>query len=89
MVLHVGPSSSANLYHVLCQMMDVRGGLGVWVGGCLRAVCLVNGVSGAVRFDLVAIISLIFFCLCAMMPKSLVCAREQSLLRGVFAILLS
>jgi hypothetical protein len=69
------PNSGANLYHDLCQMMAVRGGLGVWVGGCLRAVCMANGMSGAVLLGLVAIISLIFFCLCAMMPKSIVCAR--------------
>ncbi len=85
----MGPSSGANIYHDLCQMMVVRGGLGAWVGGSLGAVCLANGVSGAVGLGLVAIISLIFFCLCAMMPKSLVCAREQSLFMRVFAILLS
>ncbi len=85
----MGPSIGANLYYDLCQMMAVRGGLGVLVGGCLEAVCLVNGVSAAVWLGLVAIVSLTFFCLCAMMPKSLVCAREQSLLMRVFAILLS
>ena len=85
----MGPSCGANLYYDLCQMMVVRGGLGVWVGGCLGAVCLANYVFGAVLLGLVAIISLIFFRMCAMMPKTLVFAKEQSLLRRVFAILLS
>ena len=85
----MGPSSGANLYHDLCQMMVVRGGLGVRVGRCLGAVCLANVMSGAVVIGLVAACSLIFFWLCALMPRSLVCAREQSLLRRVFAILLS
>ena len=76
-VLPVGPRSGAGLYHNLDQMMAVRGGLGVRVGGCLGAVCLANGVSGAVGFGLVAAYSLIFFCLCAMMPRSIVCAKEQ------------
>ena len=34
-VLSVGPSSGANLYHDLYQMIIVRGGLGVRVGGCM------------------------------------------------------
>ena len=85
----VGPSSGARLYYDLSQMIAVRGGLGVRVGRCLGAVCLAIGISGAVGFGVVAACSLINFCLCAMMPKSLVCAKEQSLLRRVFAILLS
>jgi hypothetical protein len=32
-VLHVGPSSGASLYHGLYQMMTVRDGLGLRVGG--------------------------------------------------------
>ena len=70
-------------------MMDVRGGLGVLVGGCLVAVCLTDGVVGVVLQFLVASCSRIFFCLFAMMPSSLVCASEQSLLRRAFAIFLS
>ena len=70
-------------------MMAVRGGLGVLAGGCLVAVCLADGVVGVVLQFLVASCSRIFFCLFAMMPISLVCASEQSLLRRVFAILLS
>ncbi len=88
-VLHAGPSSGTNLYCYLCQLMIVRGGLGVGVGSCLGAVCLANGVSGVVWLGLVAILSLICLCPRAIMPKSLVCARERSLLRSVFAILLS
>ena len=70
-------------------MMVVRGGLGVLVGGCLVSVCLADGVVGVVLQFLVASCSRIFFCLFAMMPISLVCASERSLLRRVFAILLS
>jgi len=80
-VLHVGSSSGASLYYVLSRMMVVRGGLGVRVVRGLGAVCLANGISGAVWFSVIAACSLINFCLCVMMPKSLVCAKEQSLLR--------
>jgi len=62
-VLPVGPSSGANLYHVLSHMMIVRGGLGVRVGRGLGAVCLANGISGAVRFGVVAACSLMNLCL--------------------------
>jgi len=85
----MGPSSGASLYYDLSQTMVVRGGLGVRVGGSLGAVCLANGIFCAVWFGLVDACSLIFFCLCVMMPKSLVCAKERSLLRRVVAILLS
>jgi hypothetical protein len=85
----VGPNSGARLYYALSQMIVVRGGLGARVGRCLGAVCLAIGMSGVVGFGIVAACSLINFCLCALMPKSLVCAKEQSLLRRVFAILLS
>jgi hypothetical protein len=88
-VLPVGPSSGASLYHVLSHMMDVRDGLGVRVGMGLGAFCQANGISDVVWFSVVGASSLINFCLCVMMPKSLVCAKEQSLLRRVFAILLS
>ena len=88
-VLPVGPSSGASLYHERYKMMDVRGDLGVRVVRCLGAICLANGMSGAMGVGLVAAYSLIFMCLCAMIPRSPVCAREQSLLRRVFAILLS
>jgi len=50
---------------------------------------MANGVSGAVGVGLVDACSLIFFCRCAIMPRIPVCAREQSLLRRVFAILMS
>ncbi len=69
--------------------MVVRGGLGVLGGGCLGAVRLAGGMAGVVLQFLVASCSRIFFCLFAMMPSSLVCASEQSLLRRAFAILLS
>ena len=85
----MGPSSGASLCYDLSQMMTVRGGLGVRMGMSLGAVCLANDISGAVLFGILAACSLINFCLCAMMPKSLICAKEQSLLRRVFAILLS
>ena len=85
----MGPSIGVSLCLDLCQMMFVRGGLCVRVGGCLGTVCLANGMPGAVGFGLVDACSLIFFCLCAMMPRSLVCAKEESLLRRVIAILLS
>ena len=88
-VLIVGPSSGANLYFDLSHMMVVRDGVGVRVGKGLGAVCLANGISGAVWFGIVATCSLINLCLCVMMPKSLVFANEQSLLRRVFAIVLS
>ena len=39
-VLPMAPSSGASLYYDLSQMMVVRGGLGVRVGGSLGAVCL-------------------------------------------------
>ncbi len=85
----VGPSSGAKLYYDISHMIVVRSGLGVRVRRCLGAVCLAIGMSGAVGFGIVAAYSLINFCLYAMMPKSIVCAKEQSLLRRVFAILLS
>jgi hypothetical protein len=88
-VLLVGPSSGASLYHDLSHMMAVRSGLGVRVDRGLGAVCLANVISGAVWFSVVAACSLINFFICVMMPKSLACAKEQSLLRRVFAILLS
>ena len=68
----MGPSSGARLRYGLPQMMDVRGGLGVLVGGCLAAVCLAVGMAGVVGKILEAFCSLIFFCMCAMMPRSLV-----------------
>ena len=46
--LHVGPSSGACLHYGLPQMMAVRGGLGVLVGGCLGEVCLAFGMAGVV-----------------------------------------
>ena len=70
-------------------MMVVRGGLGVLVGGCLGAVCLADGMAGVVNQFLEDSCSRIFFCIFAMMPSSLVCASEQSLLRRAFAIFLS
>ena len=72
----MGPSSGASLYYDLSQMMVVRSGLGVRVGRSLGAVRLANNMSGEVGFGLVVACSLIFFCLCAMMPTSLVCAKE-------------
>ncbi len=85
----VGPSSGAILYYELSQMIAVRSGLGVRVGRCLGAVCLAIGMSGAVGFGIVAACFLINFCMRVMMPKSLVYAKKQSLLRKVFAILWS
>ena len=85
----VGPSSGARLYYDLSQMIVVRCGIGVRVGRCLCVVCLAIGMSSAAGFGIVDAFSLINFCLFAMMPKSLVCAREQSMLRRVFSILLS
>ena len=87
-VLHVGPSSGARLYYDLSQMMAVRGGLGARVGESLGAVCLANGISGALWDAIVVACSMVSFCLCVMTP-SLICAKEQSLLRRVFAILVS
>jgi hypothetical protein len=87
--LSVGPSSGTSLYYDLSQIMVVRGGLGVRVGRSLGAVCLAKGISGVVWFGIIAACSLINLCLCVMMPKNLVCAKEQSLLRRIFAILLS
>ena len=84
-----GAYSGANLYYGLYQMMAVRGGLVVLVGDFLGAVCLADGMAGVVLQFLVASCSRIFFCLFAMMPSSLVCASEQSLLRRAFAIFLS
>ena len=81
--MSVGPSSGARIYYDLSQTIVVRGGLGVRVGRCLGAVCLAINNSGAVGFGIVAACSLINFCLCAMMPKSIVCAKEQSLLKVV------
>jgi hypothetical protein len=76
-VLLVGLSSGANLYHDLFQMITVRGGLGVRVDRSLGAGCPANGMSGAVGFGLVAACSLILNCMCAMMPESLVSAKEE------------
>ncbi len=84
-----GAYSGANLYYGLNQMMAVRGGLGVLVCGCLGAVCLADGMAEVVKQLLEDYCSRIFFCMFAMMPSNLVCASEQSLLRRVFAILLS
>ncbi len=69
--------------------MDVRGGLGVRVGGCLGDIYMANGMCRALVLGLDASCSLIIFCLCAMMPSNLVCAIEQRLLKRVSAILLS
>jgi hypothetical protein len=85
-----GAYSGANLYYyLLYQMTVVRSGLGVLVGGCLGAVCLSDGMAGVVKQLLEDSCFRILFSLLAMMPNSLVCASEQSLLRRVFAILLS
>jgi hypothetical protein len=70
-------------------MMVARGGLGVLVDGCLGVICLANGMYGTLELGHDASCPLIFLCLCAMMPRNLVCASEQSLLSRVFAILLS
>ncbi len=63
--------------------MVVRGVLGVLVSKCLGAGCLAVGMAGFVEKFLVVSCSLIFFCLYAMMPRSLVWASRQSLLRRV------
>ena len=83
-----GTYSGADLYYGLSQVMAVRGGLGVLIGGCPWAVRLASGVAGVVKLFEDSC-SRIFFCLFAMMPSSLVCASEQSLLRRAFAIFLS
>ena len=83
-----GTYSGADLYYGLSQVMAVRGGIGVLIGGCLGAVCLACGMAGVVR-QFEDSCSRIFFCLFAMMPSSLVCASKQSLLRRAFAIFLS
>ncbi len=44
-----GASSGASLYYGLNQMMDVRGGLGVLVAGCLGAVCVAGGMAEVVK----------------------------------------
>ncbi len=44
-----GAYSGANLYYGLYQMMVVRGGLSMLVGGCLGAVCLADGMAGVVK----------------------------------------
>jgi len=51
-------------------MMVVRVGLGVRVGKSLGAVCLANGMSGAVGFGLIAMVPwfLVFYVLSLLMP---------------------
>ncbi len=44
-----GTYSGDNLYYGLSQVMAVRGGLDVLIGGCLGAVCLACGMAGVVR----------------------------------------
>ncbi len=44
-----GAYSGANLYYGLYQLMAVRGGIGVLVGGCLVAVCLADAMAGVVK----------------------------------------
>ena len=61
-------------------------GLGVAMGWLLGASCVTNCVPLVV--PMVAC-SLIFCCLCDIMPKSRVCAKEQNLSGRIFAILLS
>ena len=50
----MGHSSGASLRYALSQIMAVRGGLGVLVGGCQGAVCLAVGMAGVVGEFLVA-----------------------------------
>ena len=68
-----GTYSGADLYYGLSQVMAVRGGLGVLIGGCLGAICLACDMAGVVR-QFEDSCSRIFFCLFAMMPSSHVCA---------------
>ncbi len=65
-----GAYSGASLHYGLNQIMVVRGGLGVLVGGCLGAGCLAIGMAGFVERSLVVSISLVW-------------ASKQSLLRRV------
>ncbi len=56
-----GAYSGANLYYGLYQMMVVRCGLGVLVGGCLGTICLAGGMAGVVELFLEDSCSRIFF----------------------------
>ncbi len=56
-----GTFSGANLYYVLYQMMAVRGGLGVLIGGYLGVVCLAGGMAGVLKQFLEDSCSRIFF----------------------------
>ncbi len=67
-----GAYSGASLYYGPNQMMVVRGGLGVMVGGCLEAICLADDMAGVVKQLLEDSCSRIFSCLFAMMPSILV-----------------
>ena len=68
------------------QMTVILGGLGVDMGWLLGASCVTDWLPlGAPT----TASSLIFCCPCAIMPRRRVCAKEQSLSRRVFAILLS
>ena len=68
------------------KMVVVLDGLGVDVGCLLVASYVADCVSLVV---LVVACSLIFNCLCDLMPNRRVCTKEQNFSRRVFAILLS
>ena len=67
--------------------MAVVGCLGGCIGGCLVTRCVVECFPSSVGVLLLPVVcSLIFCCLCAMIPRSLDWAREQNLLSKAFAV---
>ena len=74
------------VYHV----MAVVGCMGGCIGGCLMTRCAVGCSPSSVGVLLLPVVcSLIFCCLCAMMPRSLVWARVQNLSSSAFAVRVS
>ena len=85
-----GASSGSSLLCAIYHVIAVVGCLGCCVGGCLLTSCAVGCPSPSVGVLVPPeVCSLIFCCLCAMMPRSLVWARVHNLSRSALAVRVS
>ncbi len=85
-----GGYSGSNLLCGVYHVMAVVGCMGGCIGGCLITRCAVGCSPSSVGVLLLPVVcSLIFCCLCAMMPRSLVWVRVHNLSRSAFAVRVS
>ena len=90
MVAAEGAYSGSSLMYGVYHVMAVVGCLGGCIGGCLVTRCVVGCFPSSVGVLLLPVAcSLIFCCLCAMIPRSLDWVREQNLSSKAFAVRVS